>query len=93
MPLVLIRQIRPLPGRESDAVNWYRDTEHFRRQAGQTSQVLLRSLVDHGDYQLIQTWTSREAYESWRNSAERERLLSERARLLIHEPARLYETL
>jgi heme-degrading monooxygenase HmoA len=93
MPLVLIRQIRPLPGREAEAVAWYRQTEKFRRDAGQTSQTLLRSLVDHGEYQLIQEWSSQAAYQNWKRSPERERLQSERARLMTHEPAKLYERL
>lgn len=93
MPFVLIRQIRPLPGRELDAVAWYKETERFRRQAGQTSQMLLRGLVDRGEYQLVQTWVSQEAYEAWKRSAERERLLTERARLMTYEPAKLFEVL
>ncbi len=93
MPFVLIRQIRPLPGREAEAIAWYRDTERFRREAGQLSQVLLRSLIDHGEYELIQTWISQAAYEAWKHSPERERLQAERARLMTHDPAKLYETL
>lgn len=93
MPLILIRQIRPLPGRELEAIAWYKETERFRREAGQSSQLLLRSLVDHGDYELIQTWTSQAAYQSWKQSPERERLQAERARLMTYEPAKLYETL
>lgn len=91
MSFVLIRQIHPLPGREAEVVAWYRETEHFRREAGQLSQVLLRSLVDRGEYQLVQYWTSQAAYEAWKRSPVRERLLAERARLMIHEPAKLYE--
>ncbi len=93
MPFVLIRQIRPLPGKEVEAVAWYKETECFRREAGQLSQLLLRSLVDHGEYELVQTWTSQAAYQAWKRSPERERLQAERARLMTHEPAKLYETL
>jgi len=93
MPFVLIRQIHPLPGRETEAIDWYKETERFRQQAGQASQMLLRNLVDHGEYQLVQEWASQTAYEAWKRSPERERLLAERSRLLIHEPAKLYELL
>lgn len=93
MPFVLIRQIRPLPGRETEAIAWYKETESFRRDAGQISQVLIRSVIDRGDYQLIQEWTSQVAYQAWKRSPERERLQAERARLMTHEPARIYEML
>jgi quinol monooxygenase YgiN len=90
---VLIRQIHPLPGREADAVAWYRLSEALRREAGQTSQMLLRSLVDPSEYRLIQVWTSRHAYDAWRRSAARERLAEERSRLMTSEPANNYEVL
>ena len=93
MPFVLIRQIHPLPGREAEAIAWYKDTEPFRRRAGQINQTLLHGLIDHAEYELIQEWTSQAAYEVWKHSPDRERLLSERARLMIHEPAKLYEKL
>lgn len=93
MPFVLIRQIHPLPGREAEAIAWYKDTEPFRRHAGQIIQLLLHGIVDRAEYQLIQEWTSLAAYEAWKHSPDRERLLSERARLMIHEPAKLYDTL
>ncbi|HLG50557.1 MAG TPA: antibiotic biosynthesis monooxygenase family protein [Chloroflexota bacterium] len=93
MAFVLIRQIRPLPGREEEAIAWYKATEPYRRQAGQTAQTLLRSVVDPTEYQLIQRWSSQAAYERWRQSPERERLSAERARLMTAEPAKWYITI
>ncbi len=93
MPFVLIRQIYPLPGREAEAIAWYKDTEPLRRRAGQRFQTLLHGVVDRAEYRLIQEWSSQDAYEAWKRSPDRERLQTERSRLMIHEPATLYETL
>ena len=90
---VLIRQIHPLPGREAEAAEWYRESEALRRRAGQTSQMLLRSLVDPSEYRLVQVWNSRQAYDAWRRTPERERLAAERNRLMTSEPAHTYEVL
>jgi quinol monooxygenase YgiN len=86
----VVRQIHPRPGREADAITWYLRSEPTRRQAGQTSQFVQRSLVDPTGYQLVQIWRDHAAYEAWRQTPERAGLAAERGRLMTQEPATMY---
>jgi len=89
--LMIIRPIHLLPGREQEAIRWLRETEALRRQAGQISQMILHNVVDSNDYEFVQIWESRAAYEEWRNTTTRAGLADERARYLTHSPTRLYD--
>jgi heme-degrading monooxygenase HmoA len=89
--LVVIRPIHPLPGRHQEALDWLAETEKLRRQAGQTSQFVLRSIVDSSDFELVQLWRDRAAYERWRESPDRAHLARERQRYLTHDPTRLFD--
>ena len=89
--LMIVRPIHLLPGREQEALRWLRETEPLRRKAGQISQMVLHNVVDSNDYELVQIWESRAAYEDWRGTTERSRLFDERARFLTHSPTRLYD--
>ncbi len=91
--LVIIRPIHPLPGRHEEALRWLASTEPERRAAGQVSQSVLRSTVDANDYEFMQVWRDRSAYEHWRETPARARLADERSRYLTHDPARLYEVI
>ena len=91
--LVIIRPIHPLPGRQEEALKWLVDTEPVRRQAGQISQLVMRNIVDRRNLEFVQSWESREAYDRWRESAERSRLSSERQHYLTHDPTHLYEVI
>ncbi|HUE76101.1 MAG TPA: antibiotic biosynthesis monooxygenase [Chloroflexota bacterium] len=89
--LSIIRPIHILPGREAEAIQWLKDTEAERRKAGQVTQYVLQSVVDSANYVFVQVWESREAYASWRDSPERERLANERRRYLTHDPTHTYD--
>ena len=89
--LMIIRPMHLLPGREQDAIRWLRETESFRREAGQISQMVLQNVVDSNDYEFVQVWQSRAAYEEWRNTEARSKLAEDRARYLTHSPTRLYD--
>ena len=89
--LLIIRPIHPLPGRQKEALDWLRETEGVRKEAGQIEQLVLRSVVDNNDYQLVQVWIDRVAYQHWRETPARSRLARERQLYLTHDPARLYE--
>lgn len=91
--LMIIRPIHLLPGREAEALAWLGETADVRTGAGQIEQVVLRGIVDSADYMFVQTWESREAYERWRETSDRQRLAVERQRFLTHDPARLYEVI
>ena len=89
--LVIVRTLHFLPGREAAALQWLRETEPIRQQAGQITQYVWRSLVDPGEYQFVQIWQSRDAYERWRKSPERAHLADERTRYMTHGPTTFYE--
>ena len=91
--LMIIRPIHPLPGRQQEALRWLANTEPIRRQAGQISQFVLRNLVDPSDFEFVQIWTDRQAYDRWRDTPERTRLAAERQRYLTHDPSRLYDVI
>lgn len=94
MPQILIlRRIHLLPGREEAAIRWLKETEAIRARAGQIAQYVVRNLLDPDEYLFFQVWQSRDAYERWRESPERERLAQERQRYLTTEPTRFYEVL
>jgi heme-degrading monooxygenase HmoA len=87
----IIRPIHILPGREAEAIEWLKNTEDERRKAGQITQYVLQSVVDSADFVFVQFWESREAYDRWRESPQREHLAAERRRFLTHDPTRTYE--
>lgn len=89
--LMIIRPLHPLPGRHDEALRWLGETEKVRRQAGQISQYYLRSVVDSSDFEFVQIWVDRQAYERWRESPERATLAAQRQRYFTHDPTRLYE--
>jgi heme-degrading monooxygenase HmoA len=91
--LIIIRPIHPLPGRHQEALRWLAETENVRRQAGQISQFVLRSVVDSSDFEFIQVWQDRGAYDRWRESPERSRLANERQNFLTHDPTRLFDVI
>ncbi len=91
--LMIIRPVHPLPGRHDEAQRWLAETEPIRRQAGQIVQYYLRNVVDSSDFEFVQIWVDREAYERWRESGERATLANERQRYLTHDPTRLYEVI
>lgn len=91
--LVIIRPIHPLPGRHQEALDWLAQTEDLRRAAGQISQYVLRSIVDSSDFEFVQVWMDRAAYERWRESPDRARLAQERQRYLTHDPTRLFDVI
>ncbi len=91
--LMIVRKIIPQPGRVPEAIRWMKEKEAQRKQRGQISQVLSRSMTDPNEYLFIQIWESKEAYEKWRNSEERAALAKERQALLAHEPILFYEVL
>ncbi len=89
--LMILRPIHPLPGRHQDALAWLTQTEPVRRNAGQITQYVLRSVIDSREFLFVQVWESREAYERWRETPERAGLADERQRFLTHDPTRLFE--
>ena len=89
--LAIVRRLHLLPGREDAGLQWLRDTEPIRRQAGQEAQYVWHNTVDPSDYQFVQIWQDRAAYERWRASPERARLASERSYYMTHEPTRMYD--
>jgi quinol monooxygenase YgiN len=91
--LIVIRPIHPLPGRHQEALRWLTETEGLRKEAGQIKQYVLRSIVDSSDFEFVQLWRDRAAYESWRESPERTRLAHERQRYLTHDPTRLFDVI
>lgn len=89
--LVIVRTLHLLPGREEAALTWLRDTEPVRRNAGQVTQYVWRGIVDPNEYQFVQIWEDRAAYDCWRGSPERARLADERSHYMTHEPTKFYE--
>lgn len=94
MPKVaIIRRLFLLPGRETEAVHWLHWTEPMRRAAGQIWQMALLSDVDPHECHFVQVWRDMPAYDAWRSSPDRTRLVMERGRYMTHAPTRLYDVL
>lgn len=94
MPEVaIIRRVFLLPGREDEGVRWLEETEPVRRNAGQIRQYVVRGQIDPQEYQWVQIWSSYEAYNTWRTSAERRALADQRGRFMTHEPTVYYDVL
>lgn len=91
--LVIIRPVHFNPGRQDEAVAWARETEPIRRRYGMLHQWVLKGVVDQWDCQMIQVWQSEEAYQHWRQSEDRARLVEERSRLAAHDPTKHYRVL
>ena len=91
--LVIIRPIHPLPGRHAEALHWLAETEELRKQAGQVSQFVLRSIVDSSDFEFVQLWQDRKSYDHWRESPDRARLAHDRQKYLTHDPTRLFDVI
>ena len=91
--LVIVRPVHFHPGRHEEAVAWARETEPVRRQYGLLHQWVLRGIVDSSDCQMIQVWESEEAYQRWRQSDDRVRLVKERTRFVSNDPTKRYRVL
>jgi heme-degrading monooxygenase HmoA len=91
--IMLIRAIHMPPGNRERTIEWIRQTEAVRRQMGQVSQYFTKGITDPNEYLFIQVWESLEAYHTWKQSPERQRLATERQRLLTHGPVEFYEVL
>jgi heme-degrading monooxygenase HmoA len=91
--LVIVRPVHFHPGRQEEAVAWARETEEIRRRYGMRHQWVLRGVVDAMDCQMIQVWESEEAYQRWRQSDDRKRLVHERARFASNDPTKHYRAL
>jgi heme-degrading monooxygenase HmoA len=90
---MLIRAIHMSPGNRERTIEWIRQTEEVRRRFGQVSQYLAKGITDPTSHRFIQVWQSLDAYQAWKQSDDRERLASERQRLLTHGPVEFYEIL
>ena len=91
--LVIVRPVHFHPGREEEALTWARETEDIRRQYGMRHQWVLRGIVDSMDCQMIQVWESEDAYQRWRQSDDRKRLVRERTRFASNDPTKHYRAL
>jgi quinol monooxygenase YgiN len=90
---MIVRPVHFQPGRQNEAVAWARQTEPIRREYGMLHQWVIRGAVDQWDCQLIQVWESEEAYQCWRASDDRKRLVHERARFVSNDPTKHYRAL
>jgi len=88
---IIIRPVHVLRGREEEALRWAKSTEVVRRRHGMSHQWTVRNIIDPSETLLIQVWESREAYEAWRKSEEREKLVAERARFIAYDPTRHFQ--
>ncbi len=91
--LMIVRRLTLQPGRVNEAINWIKDREADRRNAGQVFQVVARSVTDPNEYMFVQVWGSKEAYNRWSKSPERAALAQERKNLFAHEPILYYQVL
>ena len=91
--LVIIRPVHFHPGRQEEAIAWARETEPIRRQYGMLYQWVLRGVVDQWDCQFVQVWESEEAYQRWRRSDDRARLVQERTQFVSNDPTKHYRVL
>ncbi|MGQ9674988.1 MAG: antibiotic biosynthesis monooxygenase family protein [Chloroflexota bacterium] len=92
MPQVmLMRPVRFLPGKVKEGIEWTRAVEPIRRHWGMRSQTVARGIVDTSSYLLIQVWESQEAYNRWKASEDRARLVVESRRFCVYDPSVPYE--
>ena len=91
--LLIIRPVHYLPGKREQAMQWARETEPVRRRWGMLSQVLVQGIADRNEHLFVQIWESPEAYNKWKASPDRARLVKESQRLVAYDPTRLYEVI
>lgn len=91
--LVIVRPVHFTPGREPEAIAWAQETEPVRRRHGMKHQWILRGTVDQWDCLMIQVWQSEEAYQHWRRSEERARLVQERLQFAGNDATKTYRVL
>jgi heme-degrading monooxygenase HmoA len=91
--IVIIRPVHLLPGKEEEGIRWAKETEDIRRRWGMLWQANLRSCVDPSLRILIQHWESREAYDRWKASEDRAKLMAEAGRVVLSDRTTIYEVL
>lgn len=91
--VTVVRPVHFLPGREAEGIAWAKETESIRRRWGMQQQLVLKGTVDRSAYLLIQIWESAEAYQAWRQSAERAQLARQGQRFVLYDPSDVYDVL